>query len=175
MEWEFKVLDYIENHFQGKIWTRLMKAATMIGEKGIFLGIFTLIMGHYEKTRKTAGAVGISLVLEALLCNLVLKPAVGRTRPYDIRKKLELLIPKLKDGSFPSGHTGATFSTVGALFFSKTRLWIPAAFLATSTAFSRLYFYVHYPTDILGGAALGVSSGWAAVKMQKIWEKKRKR
>lgn len=174
MNWEFKILDYIEENIQNERWTEAMKLATLIGEKGIFIGICALILGYQKKNRKAAIAIGISLALEVLLGNLILKPMIGRTRPYDIRKKLELLIPKLKDASFPSGHTGATFSAVGALFFSKTKLWIPAALMASSTAFSRMYFYVHYPTDILGGMALGMSSGWMAVKMQKIWGKQKK-
>ncbi|MBQ0000139.1 MAG: phosphatase PAP2 family protein [Clostridiales bacterium] len=173
MNWEFRVLDFIERKFHSKRWTRMMKLATNFGEKGIFLSIWTLIMGANKKTRKEGVTMGLGLIIEALLCNLVLKPSVGRTRPYDIREKIELLIPKLKDASFPSGHTGATFATAAALFFSKTKMWIPAALMACSTGFSRMYFYVHYPTDILGGAALGVSSGWAAARLQKRWEKKR--
>lgn len=173
MKWEFVVLDYIEKHMQGEKRTFLMKLATLVGEKGIFLAICILIMGFRKKTRKAAVAAAISLIVESIICNLFLKPMVGRTRPYDIREKIELLIPKLKDASFPSGHTGATFSVAGALFFSKIKLWIPAAFLAASTAFSRMYFYVHYPTDILGGIFVGISSGWLAVKLQKIFGKKK--
>lgn len=175
MNWEIKFLDYIEQNLHSEKRTRYMKLATLIGEKGIFLGICILLLAIPKKTRKAATAMGLSLILEALICNLILKPAVGRKRPYDLKKKLELLIPKLKDASFPSGHTGATFSAAGALFFSRTKLWIPAALMAMSTAFSRMYFYVHYPTDVLGGAALGLSSGWLAVKMQKVFGKRRKK
>ena len=73
-----------------------------------------------------------------------------------------LLIPKPDDFSFPSGHTAAAFTTAAALYFTREKnLWKPALVLAVLIAFSRLYLYVHYPTDVLGGIAVGVLAGYA--------------
>ena len=48
---------------------------------------------------------------------------------------------------------------------SGSPLWLPALVLATVTAFSRLYLYVHWPTDILGGILLGAAVGWAGARL----------
>ena len=61
--------------------------------------------------------------------------------------------------SFPSGHTGISFAAVGALFAAKSRLGVPAFVLALIIAFSRLYLYVHWPSDVLAGALLGILIG----------------
>ena len=66
---------------------------------------------------------------------------------------------KPTDYSFPSGHTAASFAAVTALFFAKEKYRYPALVLAVLIAFSRLYLYVHYPTDILGGILVGILCG----------------
>lgn len=104
--------------------------------------------------------MAVSLGLEALCCNVILKPFVARIRPCDINLSVELFIPHPKGFSFPSGHTGASFAAASALFFNRKRLGILALILAALIGFSRLYLYVHYPTDVLAGALLGIMFGW---------------
>ena len=77
------------------------------------------------------------------------------------------------DDSFPSGHTGASFSAVSALYAGRSKLWIPSLILAVLIAFSRLYLYVHYPTDILAGAAIGIMAGWAGRRFADLIRRKR--
>ena len=103
--------------------------------------------------------------LEVVCCNLVLKPLVARVRPCDINTAVQLLIARPDDFSFPSGHTGASFAAVSALCASGNRLWIPSLILAVLIAFSRLYLYVHYLTDILAGAVIGIMAGWIGTKL----------
>lgn len=65
------------------------------------------------------------------------------------------------ENSFPSGHTAAAFAAVTALDAAdEKKLWKHSLVLAIFMAFSRLYLYVHYPTDILGGIITGVVSGY---------------
>ena len=101
----------------------------------------------------------------AYLCNVILKPLAARPRPFEVNMGVRLLIEAPKDFSFPSGHTGASFAAAAALFFVGSRGWIPAAVLAALIGFSRLYLYVHYPTDVLAGALLGIAAGWAACRL----------
>lgn len=115
--------------------------------------------------RKAGAAVLAGLALEVVCCNLVLKPLVARVRPCDINTAVQLLIARPEDFSFPSGHTGASFAAVSALCASGNRLWIPSLILAVLIAFSRLYLYVHYPTDVLAGAVIGVMAGWIGTKL----------
>ena len=63
--------------------------------------------------------------------------------------------------SFPSGHTAASFTAVTALYCAgEKKLWKISLVLAVLIAFSRLYLYVHYPTDILGGILVGLLCGY---------------
>lgn len=112
------------------------------------------------KTRKTGIIVAAALLMNLILCNLILKNLVARVRPYDVNTAIAILIKKPLDFSFPSGHTAASFAAMTALFLAKMKkAWIAALVLAVLIAFSRLYFYVHYPTDVLGGAVVGILSG----------------
>ena len=82
-----------------------------------------------------------------------------------VNPDIVLLIPPPGDASFPSGHTAASFAAVFALKASGSPLWKPALVLAVLIAFSRLYLYVHWPSDVLGGALLGAAVGWAGAKL----------
>lgn len=102
----------------------------------------------------------------ALLCNVILKPLVARIRPYDVNTAVQLLVSKPVDYSFPTGHTAASFASVVALFMAGERkLWKTALVLAVLIAFSRLYLYVHYPTDVLGGLILGLIAGYLGSRL----------
>ena len=74
---------------------------------------------------------------------------------------VQLLVPRLSDYSFPSGHTAASFAAVGALQQSRSRLWLPVLVIAVLMGLSRLYLYVHWPSDVLGGALVGWLCGMA--------------
>ena len=91
---------------------------------------------------------------------LLLKPIIARPRPFTFRPELTLLVKAPRDFSFPSGHTAASFAAASALLFSKAKGWIPAMVLAALIALSRLYLYVHYPTDVLAGVVVGVLCGF---------------
>lgn len=104
----------------------------------------------------------------------MLKPLVARIRPCNVVKNINMLIPIPKDFSFPSGHTAVAFAVTSALCFCKNKIWIPSALLSLLIAFSRMYLYVHYPSDILGGVLLGVLVGKLAYDLGiKLGEKKK--
>ena len=84
----------------------------------------------------------------------------------------ELLVKTLSDFSFPSGHTLASFEAATVLMIRDKRFGIPALILAILIALSRLYLYVHYPTDVLAGALLGVFIGiFACFLVDKIYKR----
>lgn len=94
-----------------------------------------------------------------------------RVRPYDIRTSIELLVKRPLDYSFPSGHTAASFTAVVALSFAgEKRAWKAALVLACLIAFSRMYLYVHYPTDVLGGVLVGIAAGYGGYRVVKALE-----
>lgn len=109
-----------------------------------------------------------------IVCNGLLKNLVARTRPCDVNTAIQLLISHPTDYSFPSGHTAASFTAVAALYFSgDKKIWKAAIVLGTLIAFSRMYLYVHYPTDILGGALIGIFSGFVGAKNSLLYNEKK--
>ena len=94
-------------------------------------------------------------------------------RPCTINLDVSLLIPRSQNYSFPSGHTAASFASVTALYLAgEKKLWKPALVLACLIAVSRLYLYVHYPTDVLGGMVFGILAGFAGYWIVKLLEAK---
>ena len=156
---DLSILDWIQAHLRCGLLDHVVPAITMLGEAGWIWILMAVVLLARKKTRKLGVAVAISLVLDLILCNLLLKPIVARPRPFTFRPELTLLVKAPTDFSFPSGHTAASFAAASALLFSKHKSWIPAMVLAVLISLSRLYLYVHYPTDVLGGAALGLLCG----------------
>ena len=91
---------------------------------------------------------------------MTLKPLFARTRPFDVNTAVEIIIKKPSSYSFPSGHTAQAFTTAFAFLFAKSKFTKPMFVFAFIMAFTRLYLYVHYPTDILGGIVCGLMSGY---------------
>ena len=165
MPFEFEFLDFLQTMHTPLI-TKIMKAASKLGDAGFVWILLTGVLLMIPKTRKVGILVSVALLLDVLTCNVILKPLIARTRPYDVNTAVELLIRAPRDYSFPSGHTAASFAAAAALWFAdKKKIAIPALVLAVLIAFSRMYFYVHYPTDVLGGAILGMVCGWLSYKL----------
>ncbi len=139
-----------------------MPLISKLGNGGIIWLVLSGLLCVFPKYRKAGVTMLTALALDVLLCNVMLKPLVGRMRPFTVNTGVELLINAPKDFSFPSGHTAASFAAAFALLFVKNKLWIPSMILASLIAFSRLYLYVHYPTDVLAGILLGLIVSVAA-------------
>ena len=143
---------------------KTMPIVTLFGDGGVFwIGIAVLLL-FFAKYRKTGFSMGMALVLGLVVCNITLKPLVARIRPYDFQlqefgREISLLISAQHDFSFPSGHTIASFEACTVLLLHDKRMGIPATVLAILIAFSRLYLYVHYPTDVLVSLVLGIAFG----------------
>nr|WP_289706859.1 phosphatase PAP2 family protein [Enterocloster clostridioformis] len=172
MHFELSILDYIQSHLRSGFLDTAMPLITTLGNGGaIWIGCSVALL-LIPKTRKAGAAMAVSLALEVLCCNVILKPLVGRIRPCDVNTAVQLLIARPTDFSFPSGHTGASFAAASALYCSKNRLWIPSLVLAIMIAFSRLYLYVHYPSDVLAGILIGIMAGWFGYALTHFTERK---
>ena len=158
---ELAILDWIQVHLRCGFLDAVLPAVSRLcnhGEIWILLALLLLVSKRY---RKLGAAMAAALVLDLVCCNLLLKPLIGRIRPFAVNPGVELLVPPPLDASFPSGHTAASFAAASALWKASgsKRMGIPAICLAAVIAFSRLYLYVHWPSDVLGGAVLGTALG----------------
>ena len=173
MNIELKILDWFQT-LHTPVLDKFMTSVTKLGNAGIFWIILTVLFLLIPKMRKTGVVMAAALIIDLLLCNVLLKNLVARTRPYDVNTGIQLLVAKLRDYSFPSGHTAASFASVTALYLSgERRIWIIALVISCLIALSRLYLYVHYPTDVLGGIIFGCLSGWIGYHIVKLVEGKK--
>lgn len=174
---ELAILDWIQSHLRCGFLDAVLPVITRTADHGELWIILALVLLVIRNQRKYGAAVACGLMLDLVSCNLLLKPLVGRIRPFAVNTAVELLVKAPLDASFPSGHTAASFAAVFALKAAGSPLWKPALAVAVVISFSRLYLYVHWPSDVLAGALLGAAVGWAgarlAEKAGKILEKRK--
>lgn len=162
---EIAILDFIQTIFKSSLMDRFMVLFTTLGNEGIIYYILLVLLLLNKKTRKLGVILGISMLLNHILSNITLKPLFARTRPFDVNTGVEIIIKKPSSYSFPSGHTAQAFTTAFAFLFAKSKLTKLMFVFACIMAFTRLYLYVHYPTDILGGLLCGLISGYIGYKI----------
>ena len=165
MNIDVNILLWIQDNLRNAFLTPVFAGITKLGDIGLIWIIISLGMLFFRKTRATGTMCLIALICSVIVNNLLLKNLVARARPFDTYQMIIPLISRPTDFSFPSGHTAASFAAVFALYYRGARLWKPAPSLAVLIAFSRLYLYVHYPSDVLAGAMLGAAAGWCGVSL----------
>jgi len=167
VSFDLPILEWIQAHLQSGFMDTIMPIITVFGDAGIFWMIWATLLLIFPKTRRTGLGMWFAMAMGLVICNMILKPVVGRIRPYDFQiNELgktwdqillagKLLVDTPHDYSFPSGHTIASFEACVVLMLNDKRMGIPATILAILIAFSRMYLYVHYPTDVIASIFLG--------------------
>jgi len=169
------ILFFIQNNLRFEWLTPIMKFITGLGDHGYLWIALCIIMIIVSKTRYMGITSFISLAINYIITNLIIKNAVGRTRPYEVIKGLKLLIEKQDDYSFPSGHSASAFAVVAVMFYLTyiakiykdrdeekfikilTDVSVICAFII---AYTRLYVAVHYPSDVVAGTVIGIIVGF---------------
>ena len=159
---DLPILDWIAANLWCPALDAIMPVITALGDAGIFWMLVAAALLLNKKTRRLGVGMGIAMLTGLLLCNATLKPLCQRPRPYDYQydvfgKLIPLIIERQHDFSFPSGHTIASFEAAGVIALNNKKWGIGALVLACLIAFSRLYLYVHYPTDVLVSIVLGLT------------------
>ena len=162
---EIQILDWLQK-LHTPVLDQIMCSITHLGDAGAFWILLVVVLLLVPKTRKSGLIVAGALLMDVLFCNVLLKPIVARTRPFDVNTAIQLLVNRPVDYSFAS--------VAGLFMAGEKRLWKPALVLAVLIAFSRLYLYVHYPTDVLGGLLLGLLSGYIGSRLV-LWLMDRKK
>ena len=181
VSFDLPILDWIAANLWCPVLDAVMPVITLLGDAGIFWIAVAVLFIFTKKYRKIGIGMMIALMMGLVICNICLKPMIARIRPYDFKEEhlgtvVNLLIEKQHDFAFPSGHTIASFEAAVVILLGNRKLGIPAMILACLIAFSRLYLYVHYPTDVIVSIVLGsvlALIGWylAQKVMDKLPEK----
>ncbi len=180
ISFDFPILEFIRNYLTNPFFDKAMPYITLFGEWGAFWIATAVILLLFKKTRKTGWSMGAALMLGLIICNVILKSLIARDRPflyYTEERMAGLDLPQLKNWvpmveedikwlfssdlhrSFPSGHTIACFEAATVLMIKDKWLGVPATIIAFLVAYSRLYLYVHYPTDVIFSMFAGILLG----------------
>ena len=166
---EFSFL-YALQEIHNAVLDPIMIVASTLGNNGFIWIVITVFLLFTKRYRECAIVMAIALLLSLLICNITLKNLVARDRPFWIDERVVLKIEEPNDFSFPSGHTFSSFAAAVVLFLYSRKMGTAALALALSIAFSRLYLFVHFPTDVLASVVLGsATAGLAVVLFRKLF------
>lgn len=169
LKFDFFILDLIQNYMRCGFLDAVMMFFTKLGDNGIIWIVLTILCLITDKYRKLGSAMAVALVICLLVGNGVLKELFARQRPFQLNE-ISLLIAQPSGYSFPSGHTMSSFAAACAIGLTHKKFSKWAYILAGLIAFSRMYLYVHFLTDVLAGVLFGLLFGWigAAIVYRKL-------
>lgn len=156
MSLDWTILYFIQNHLTNPGMDWLMPKITMLGDFGAIWIIIAILLISIKKYRVHGLTLLLALAIGILIGNLGLKNIIARPRPCWIDHNIQMLIPMPKDFSFPSGHTLAAVIAATCLYMTNKWFGIFVIILASLIAFSRLYLFVHFPSDVLASIILGL-------------------
>ena len=156
MALDWGILHWIQNTIACPFLDAVVPKLTMLGNAGIIWILAGVLLLCTKKYRRQGALVLMGLLVGLLVGNVALKHLVARSRPCWLDPSVQLLIATPTDYSFPSGHSSSSFAAATILFLRHKKSGCAAFAAAALIAFSRVFLFVHYPTDILAGTLLGV-------------------
>lgn len=170
LEWiqntDWTILHGIRNSLSWGALDLLMPKVTALGNGGAVWIAAGAAMTFSKKYRRYGVTMLAALAAGALVGNVCLKPLIARPRPCWV-EHIPLLIASPTDYSFPSGHTLSSFIGATVLAKANAKFGLAALPLAALIGFSRLYLYVHFPSDVLAATGLGVAMGLAVCSVER--------
>lgn len=153
---DFSILTFIQENLRCELLDHLMVFFSLIGEAGLVWFLIAVPMLFFKKTRVCGVAMILSMGIVLLLGEFGMKNVFCRVRPCNVNQEIELLVKRPSSYSFPSGHTGSSFAAATSVFLYHKKAGICTLVLAALIGFSRLYNYVHFPSDVLVGMLFGI-------------------
>ncbi|MBQ7148812.1 MAG: phosphatase PAP2 family protein [Pseudobutyrivibrio sp.] len=160
-DWELDLLHWFQS-IHNSFLDFIVPKITMLGNAGWFWLVVTFLLIIIPSKRKWGLQAFIATIITVIICNLILKPGIMRCRPCWLEPEVQMLVKVPHDYSFPSGHSNMSFAVATAIFTQNKKFGIPALVLAALIAISRLYVFVHWPTDVLVGTLIGICGGIAS-------------
>ncbi|WP_085832748.1 phosphatase PAP2 family protein [Clostridium merdae] len=155
---DIKLLRLIQRRMRCSLFDAIMPYISLVGNVGAVWATVMVLFFMMPRYREAGVVLFFVLAACGVLTNFVLKPLVARPRPCHTYTDVKLLLSCPTDYSFPSGHTMSSFGAALIIFYANHAMGIAAFVFAFLIAFSRLYLFVHYPSDVLTGVVLGLSA-----------------
>ena len=179
LQFDHSVIFYVHEHLVYSFLTPIMAIISKITSNGALWILIALLLMIQKKYRVLGVAIIIALGFVFIIGDQGLKPNVARLRPFvdfpNVMVPLESALPKATSFSFPSGHSFGSFASAMTIYLGLSQiapqrryLGILALVLSVVVAFSRVYLFVHYPTDVLTGLVLGIIVGFIAWKLARV-------
>lgn len=161
---DYSILDFIQKILASPFMDKVMEFFTSLGDNGIIWVIICAVLLISPKTRYIGFIALVALFFSLILNDQIFKKIIQRDRPFVGLEDIHLLIKEPSSYSFPSGHTSSSFAAafVFGKYFKKPYAII-TYILASLIAFSRLYLYVHFPSDIIAGCLMGFVCSFLAI------------
>ena len=153
---DLNILDFIQSNLRNYFLDKLMIIITSLGNGGCFWIALMVVLLFTEKYRNVGILAIIALILSTIMGEVIIKNIVQRPRPFLAVTTINMLIAKPLTYSFPSGHATVAFAVAGVLFEKFKKYGFIFIMLALLISFSRIYLFVHYPSDVIAGIALGL-------------------
>ena len=169
---DLSILLEIQEHLRCGFSDVIFPLLSKLNNVGFIWIVITLFLLYRKKTRTAGLCMAACLLVNLALGEGILKHLINRARPFVVHPISQMLIALPTTSSFPSGHTSSSFAAATALLRNHKRAGAAAYVLAGLISFSRLYLYLHYPTDVLGGILLGSCVGWFVTPW--VWKKLKK-
>jgi undecaprenyl-diphosphatase len=172
---ETDVLIWIQENMSGGITDPLMEFVSYSGDYGAIWLIIAVALMIYKPTREAGVVMAAAVLMGHVLNDWMIKPLVERPRPFVEDPSLLLIIDPPGGYSFASGHTVKAFAAAFALFIYDRRWGSFLVAYAALMGFSRIYLMVHYPSDVVAGAFIGIMCAAAAYAVMKQIKKRKLR
>lgn len=158
MPFDFPVLYFMQDYIVSPILNDVMIIASALGEYGAIWLLSAIPLLFFKKTRICGILMICAMTLAFLVGELCIKNIVCRPRPCHIDTAVQMLVNSPRSYSFPSGHTSSSFAAAAVIMYFNKKLGVLALVCAGTIAFSRMYLFVHFPSDVFAGILLGVLS-----------------
>ena len=165
---DFSILYAMQNLRCALLDSFILGVTNIAGSYGQIWPVIAVLLLFFRKTRKCGFAMLLSYAIVFIIGQYGLKDLIARPRPCHIDETVELLIKRPSSYSCPSTHSAWAFAAASSVFMYSKKFGVLVGIAAVIIAFSRLYLFVHFPTDVLFGAVIGILSGLAAYKLVEL-------
>lgn len=154
---DFSILYWIQDNLRNSFMDFVMPLFSNLQDGGLIWISIAVVMLFFKRTRYCGIAVLFAMGIDTLITEYGIKNIVCRVRPCNLVDDVNMLVKKPTSYSFPSNHSASAFAgAVAVMLTIKKKAWtIPAFVFSGIIAFSRMYVFVHFPSDVLVGILLG--------------------